>query len=637
MTHSTLLAWLRRAIVMATLVASATALPAYAHNYYYWYAFPQTKVVPTTLPSTTRGTATTPTASPMYVDAARAEYEGRQLVMRPFGGGVKDVWLQPSDFSSTDASGNVHVISSANVSTYKVGYVWIGTPSYGLKRRGWEPDPLLPMTLANGQRLGWRPGTSALNIRKAADKTTQPFYVLFYVPVDATPGTYTGTIKVTAVGDDGVLPLPEVNVPVQLTVHPFSIARRTLKTSIGLALNYARYSNSARHAWLPVNADPGPNADRVAERTTFYSDEIGGWLKYLSDHRLSPQTMQPAWENGSDWAPPADNGSMIARQSYLQDYIASGSATTFKGDRFAFNTIRMPEFQYKPGYITNPFSSSSAYSAAAKYYSTMTKAIGSAMWKAYVYVIDEPKGTQRSFIDRYGTFVHRYAPRAKFLLTAEGSRFNYTPLKNVDIYVNKLQFFYRDRKRWVDPIRRSGKQVWIYSHASAYQNQAPNYLIDKPLTDVRAQGWFAYHSGSPGLLYFAVDRWVTGDRGSSTYRDPYLTPMSFKIPYNGGTLYANGDGSLVYPGYYPRLGLTVQGAPPVGSLRMEALRDGLEDYEYLHAVQVKKGKTVASSVVGKIIGRPATVVCAGVATFPSYSKSPYAYLSARSYAARLLK
>jgi putative cell wall-binding protein len=202
------------------------------------------------------------------------------------------------------------------------------------------------------------------------------------------------------------------------------------------------------------------------------------------------------------------------------------------------------------------------------------------------------------------------------MVTTEPNRWNFRRLANVDAYVQPLQFYYRDYKKWVAPLKKSGAEVWIYSHKSKFQAEVPMYLIDKPLTDSRVQGWFAFDTNADGLMYYSVNRW-----GSTTYRDAYRDTMS----YPGG----NGDGSLVYPGYYPSLGMPVAGAPPVGSLRMEALRDGLEDYEYLKMLQNRAGRAVADYYVSRIIGAPAGVMAAGSPTFPAYKTDPGAYETVR--------
>lgn len=101
---------------------------------------------------------------------------------------------------------------------------------------------------------------------------------------------------------------------------------------------------------------------------------------------------------------------------------------------------------------------------------------------------------------------------------------------------------------------------------------------------------------------------------------------------NRYTVYSNGDGTLVYPGYYPSLGLTVPGAGPVSSLRMEALRDGLEDYEYLKILQARKGRSYALRFIPRVINLRRMYH-----NFPTYTKSPYTMQQAREAVARVLE
>jgi hypothetical protein len=221
--------------------------------------------------------------------------------------------------------------------------------------------------------------------------------------------------------------------------------------------------------------------------------------------------------------------------------------------------------------------------------------------------------------------VHQYARGAKFLCTVPSLEFHYRPPRNVDIFVQRLHFYYRDYGSWVSPIRKAHKQVWIYLHATPWQRETPMFLIDKPLAESRAVGWFAWDTRASGLLYYNINRWVGPQPGSNSNRNPYRDPLSYQTTSSGDPVRSNGDGSLLYPGYYPGQGLTVMGAPPVGSLRMEALRDGLEDYEYLKLLQGKSGVSIADYYSHRIVGKPKTVVNSRGATFPDYPKtgSPY--------------
>lgn len=619
------------ALFTAVLPAAAIGESAPPPNFAYWFATATTKVYQTSAPPASAAHASDAGAATLALAAARDEFEGRQIAIRPTVT-VHDLWIEPSDLSMVDEGGATLTIPASNVSVYRVGYVYVAHPSTGYKRVGLEPDPLLPMTLVNGERLGWAYNAAPNLMRRGINGgVTQPFYVLFHVPASANPGTYAGTLKVTCSALDGT-PAPEVNIPVTLTVYPFSIANRTLKAVFGVNLQWAMYANAADHKWIGYWYPPSPT--RVTETTTYKGVQLGGWMKMFGEHRITPQAMLPAWNSGTSWAPPGNStGAMTARTAVLTDYMGAGAATTFSGQRLSFPALKMPEYG-APSYVTNPFSSSSASSKAAKYYSTMRAQAYPYLSKSIAYPIDEPKPAQRSFVERYGAFLHHYAPGVKYFVTIDGVAFKFALVKNVDAYGQRLMFFFRDYGKWVAKIRNAKKTVWIYSHATKWQSVSPAYLIDQPLTGSRVQGWYSFKTGAAGLLYFNVSAWRP-KTGSSAYRDPYRDPLSYRTGSGSTLLLANGDGSLVYPGYYPALGLNIEGAPPVTSLRLEAIRDGIEDYEYLKLVQAKKGTGAANWFVARIIG-PLPAPRSGHLLFPPWQPNPATYETVRSQMANLI-
>ena len=89
---------------------------------------------------------------------------------------------------------------------------------------------------------------------------------------------------------------------------------------------------------------------------------------------------------------------------------------------------------------------------------------------------------------------------------------------------------------------------------------APYWEIDFPLLNYRIPPWASRRYGLAGLLYWTVVFWAAGD--------PWANPLSYNKAYNG-------EGVL----YYPGTDAGIEG--PVASIRLKALRDGLEDYEYL--------------------------------------------------------
>lgn len=103
---------------------------------------------------------------------------------------------------------------------------------------------------------------------------------------------------------------------------------------------------------------------------------------------------------------------------------------------------------------------------------------------------------------------------------------------------------------------QSGGEVWIYVSSPTYPY--PTLVIDYPAIAARILPWMCWKYGVDGLLYWNVNFWR---------RDPWARADNFVDGQNG-------NGALYYPAAWG----------PVPSLRLALLRDGMEDYEYLHAL-----------------------------------------------------
>ena len=133
--------------------------------------------------------------APLEVSAARNEWENVQLVIVPFRGAVTDLSLMVSDL--TDGKG--HVIAGSNVTWRPVGHIYAQDPATytGSERNEW-PDPLLPQQAFTAQR-----------------EEATFVWLEIYVPKDAASGDYRGTVSV--IGLQG----PPVRLPLQLKVWDF--------------------------------------------------------------------------------------------------------------------------------------------------------------------------------------------------------------------------------------------------------------------------------------------------------------------------------------------------------------------------------------------------------------------------------
>ena len=131
---------------------------------------------------------------------------------------------------------------------------------------------------------------------------------------------------------------------------------------------------------------------------------------------------------------------------------------------------------------------------------------------------------------------------------------------DLDIYVPKLSHL----KLWwphFEELKRRGEQVWFYTCCHP-QGRYPNRFLDQPLILARELHWISYLYGLDGYLHWGFNWFAQeGDPYSEKGANQWSLPP--------------GDAQVAYPG---RKGF-------VGSLRLSAMRDGLQDYEYLWVLE----------------------------------------------------
>ncbi|MFA6714140.1 MAG: glycoside hydrolase domain-containing protein [Victivallaceae bacterium] len=143
-------------------------------------------------------------------------------------------------------------------------------------------------------------------------------------------------------------------------------------------------------------------------------------------------------------------------------------------------------------------------------------------------------------------------------------------------WVCKMFNRYDYRKAEMVRKRDHAKQVWGYI---SFQPGYPyvNFMVTYPLIESRVVFWQCFQQKMDGFLYWGLNKY-----GSSGCRAETRIPIN---PENGpqvswsvttgapGSRHdtLHGDGKILYYG--------VDG--PIGSIRLENIRDGLEDYEYL--------------------------------------------------------
>ncbi len=176
------------------------------------------------------------------------------------------------------------------------------------------------------------------------------------------------------------------------------------------------------------------------------------------------------------------------------------------------------------------------------------------------HIADEPTDTNfQSYID-IATSVKSIIPDIKIIEACHTHN-----LQNVvDVWVPQLNFldegydFYKERQE-------QGDEVWFYTCLAPQGNYA-NRFIELPLIKTRILHWINFRYHIPGYLHWGLDFWRSDPFGETT-----------GIITESGNILPGGDAWIVYPAKN-KLN---------SSIRLEAMRDGIEDYELLKMLEIK--------------------------------------------------
>ena len=220
----------------------------------------------------------------------------------------------------------------------------------------------------------------------------------------------------------------------------------------------------------------------------------------------------------------------------------------------AYDTEMAPFISAKPSYSDIPVNFLCTYFADIDY----TLADGT--------VIDQ--------IDYYDDFVNLLCSKP----------FAYTDPSELSVSGSKIMqdakwdAVYGTFKERMAEYKAKGNKVWWFL---SWDVEAPyiNYYMQTDGVAQRLLFWQQYDNGVEGFLYNFANFWI-GDCA-----DPYNNNVT-NSSYPDG----HGESILIYPG--ATFGLTT----PVGSLRLEAMRDGIEDYQLFSMLDGKRSGASAAII-----------------------------------------
>ncbi len=383
---------------------------------------------------------------------------------------------------------------------------------------GWWPDILMPI--------------KTFDIPAGRQ---QPIWLRITVPANTQEGTYNGKIIIT--GDNCT-----IKIPVTLRVRNFKIPRPgTLSCPFGL------YPATLKN-WYGISDNQNPNLCPI--------DVFANWCEFLGKYRLTPKNIgREYWSKSSDGKINLDR---------LKQTVGKLSSKYYPPYSFALYRLPNPDRIMKGQEPKNINKWISEIKARLIEYKRLNfpKHI-------FLYGMDEASKKCFPIVKETYSKIKQAIPEIPIMQTL-----NHAPPEElvglVDIWcplsprLEEKYNFYKKRQQ-------AGDIVWMYICCVPCETYA-NFFIDEPAIDHRILFWQLWQKNVTGLLYWSTTWWKGLNSVASNKPHFPNTPIYMRDTDIAQKLKNNGDGILIWPG---------PNATPYPSIRLEIIRDGIEDYEYL--------------------------------------------------------
>jgi hypothetical protein len=394
----------------------------------------------------------------------------------------------------------------------------------------------------------------------------QPLLVTVSVPRNTPAGIYKGTVRVKAAG-------AYVDVPLAVEVLPFNLPERpslfvTNWFSVGAIANHYKVQAYSREFWRLLEPFARDMAAHRQNVVMVPPDLVDVYIE--ADGSLTFDF--PRFDR---WVGIFEKAGCADRLEIMH----MGGRTTNEWECPTFTIGKRPALVRATGERQDI--------EIEQFLPGLVKHLKEKGWleKSMLHVADEPIPVNVESWKEAARRVHAAAPELRRI---DAIHVPGLP-GDLEVWVPQLNFFDESYTLFHDAQQKGVCELWFYT-AWVPQGKYPNRLMDFALIKPRLLHWINYLYGATGYLHWGLNWW-----------DLKLGAFS------------PGDEWIVYPGKNG----------PRGSLRWEAMRDGLEDYEYFRLLAAKKGDARAQEL-GRRLMRSIT----------DYGRDPEKLLSIRRQMAR---
>ncbi len=288
-----------------------------------------------------------------------------------------------------------------------------------------------------------------------------------------------------------------------------------------------------------------------------------------------------------------------AARKYLDGLGFTGFRTSFPGLRSG------PYVGKKTGWFNGFIHGTPEYEKlAGLYFKGFQNHLEANGWlgKEYFYWVDEPKHEEYDFVREGMQTIHRGGPKLTRFITE-----NNPGPEIMDVTEIGCPVFYKVDPEKVKAWSRNGREFWSYLMCWPKEPHV-NLFIDSDAINMRMWIWMSYQYNLTGILVWQTNHWngAWGAAPDGVLQNIWEDPMTYKsgygTPYGSAPEFGNGDGMFFYPpNRDPNNDKTKFLTGPVPSLRLEILREGLDDYDYMRMLEncIKNAKPGQKSLVLK--------------------------------------
>ena len=220
--------------------------------------------------------------------------------------------------------------------------------------------------------------------------------------------------------------------------------------------------------------------------------------------------------------------------------------------------------------------------------------------KEYIYWFDEPGEQDYPFVKETNALIKKYAPGLTTFLTEHVAGQDISDVTDISCTIwHKL-----DHSK-IKKMNENGLEHWSYLCCWPKSPWISEF-IDHDAINMRMWLLASYQYKLKGILIWQTTYWNSDAASPDGYlQNPWEEAMSFVKgygwPLGKQTIWGNGGGRFYYPvNRDPNNDKKTYAGRPVPSLRLEILRDGIEDYEYF--VLLEKAIKNASAKNKKVAG-----------------------------------